>query len=55
MAGLVPAIHDWCYINALKAWMAGTRPAMTRVAIPAFPRSANYIYVPGQRSDRATR
>ncbi len=29
MAGLVPAIHAFCRVHEGKAWMAGTRPAMT--------------------------
>jgi hypothetical protein len=29
LVGLVPATSDLRYINRFKAWMAGTRPAMT--------------------------
>jgi hypothetical protein len=30
MAGLVPAIHDFCFAE-IKTWMAGTRPGMTAI------------------------
>jgi hypothetical protein len=29
MAGLVPAIHVFLTVDAVKAWMPGTRPGMT--------------------------
>src|SRR5690242_10959824 len=34
MAGLVPAIHDFCDINHLKSWMVGTRHVLGRAFGP---------------------
>jgi hypothetical protein len=32
MAGLVPAIHVFLGLSAVKTWMPGTRPGMTSFA-----------------------
>ena len=44
MAGLVPAIHVFCYTNR-KTWMPGTRPGMTRNYF-AFGSTAGSTLVP---------
>jgi hypothetical protein len=31
MPGLVPGIHVFLFLSAVKTWMAGTSPAMTMV------------------------
>jgi hypothetical protein len=33
MAGLGPAIHDLAHCTALKSWMTGPRPGMTKCVL----------------------
>jgi len=44
MAGLVPAIHVYVG-SALKTWMPGTRPGMTKGPQKSYPRRQNRIYL----------
>src|SRR5262245_34286226 len=41
MAGLVPAIHVLCSLNA---WMPGTRPGMTRISIVVLALPAKFFF-----------
>jgi hypothetical protein len=56
MAGLVPAIHVFLVRYAVRTWMPGTRPGMTKerssrlVALPAQP-----LYIASRSSRSCTR